>query len=332
VPDDRTRRLDPERAELSGEGAGQERDHDHPGFPADRSSYYDRPVLKEPVWIWTVPTYFHVGGVAAGAAVLGAVAQVIDGGGLAGLVRRSREVAAVGGALGTALLVADLGRPERFLNMLRVFRPSSAMSVGSWTLAAASGATAGSALAPRVLPGRAGRLAGDAAGLVAGAVAPVLGTYTAVLVGDTAVPVWRATREQLPALFAASATASAAATLELCDLDDRETTIVHRLGIAARVAELAAGEATERAADRDERVGRPLREGLSGDLWRGGKALTAAGLLVSLLPLPRRFRAVVAGALTTLASLAVRFAVFQAGKASARDPHATFEPQRDREH
>src|SRR5438874_11336372 len=83
-------------------------------------SYYDRPVLKEPVWKWYVPAYFYVGGAAGAAATLGAAAQLADRRGLAGLIRRCRWIAAAGGAVGTGLLVVDLGRPERFLNMLRV--------------------------------------------------------------------------------------------------------------------------------------------------------------------------------------------------------------------
>ncbi len=318
MTDDRTSRTDPDRSPDVARGG-------------DGPTYYDRPVLKEPVWIWSVPAYFHVGGVAAGAAVLGLVAQLLDRSGLARLVRRCRDVAAIGGAVGTALLIHDLGRPARFLNMLRVFRPSSAMSVGSWTLAAASGSTAASALAPRVLPGRAGSVLGDAAGIAAGAVAPVLGTYTAVLVSDTAVPVWRAARRELPPLFAASAVSAATSTLDLLDLDDREATITRRLGTAAKGAEIVAAAAVERAADRDERVGRPLREGLSGDLWRAAKALNLGSLAIGVLPSPRRWvrlRRVASGFLGVLASLALRFAVFQAGTASARDPRATFDQQR----
>jgi formate-dependent nitrite reductase membrane component NrfD len=290
------------------------------------TTYYDRPVLKEPVWIWSVPAYFYVGGAASGAATLAAVAQVA---GMRGLVARGRWIAAVGGAVSTVLLIIDLGRPARFLNMLRVFRPTSAMSVGSWTLAAAATATSASALAPRLLPSAAGRLVGDAAGLAAGAVAPVLGTYTGVLLADTAVPVWNAARRQLPPLFAASAVASATALLDLTDLDEREAAVTRRLGIAARAAELAAGEAVERAAD--ERIGRPLREGASGALWRTGKVCTGGALVTSLLPVPaawRPARRIIGAVLATLGSLAMRFAVFHAGKASVRDPRATFEPQR----
>src|SRR5262249_35067022 len=123
-------------------------------------TYYDRPVLKQPVWIWTVPVYFYVGGVAGSALVLGSAAQLAKRQGLRGLVLASRWIGVIGTAAGSMLLVADLGRPERFLNMLRVFNPKSPLSIGSWILAGAGTAT-GLSL---VLPGR----FGDAAGLVAG--------------------------------------------------------------------------------------------------------------------------------------------------------------------
>ncbi len=293
----------------------------------DSPTYYDLPVLKEPVWIWSVPAYFHVGGAAAGAALLGAVAQVADREGHATLIERSRLVAAGGTALSTALLIHDLGRPARFLNMLRVFRPSSAMSMGSWLLAANSTAAGAAALLPRL---RLRRL-GDLAGLGSGALAPALGTYTAVLISDTAVPVWQATRRSTPALFAASGLVAATSALGLLDHGERDEVLLHRLATAAKVADLLASEAVEHEADRLERVGRPLHEGVSGAMWKAAKACTAGSLAVSLLPVAgrwRRWRRRVAAVLGTVGSITTRFALFHAGVASSRDPRATFEQQR----
>src|SRR5215217_3946141 len=158
----------------------------------DGITYYDRPLLKQPTWIWTVPVYFFAGGVAGGAALLAAVSQLADRDGLDGLIRRARWVGGIGGALGSAGLIADLGRPERFLNMLRVFRPSSPMSVGSWALSGAASLTMGAAVLDA--PGSPLRRVGDALGLGAGAVAMPLSTYTAVLLSNTAVPVWQEIR------------------------------------------------------------------------------------------------------------------------------------------
>ncbi|MGB9185338.1 MAG: NrfD/PsrC family molybdoenzyme membrane anchor subunit, partial [Solirubrobacteraceae bacterium] len=100
-------------------------------------SYYGRPILKEPVWEWEIPTYFFTGGLAGASATLGLIADVA---GNEQLARSAWSAAVAGIAVSPALLVSDLGRPECFLNMLRVVKVTSPMSVGSWILVAASGA------------------------------------------------------------------------------------------------------------------------------------------------------------------------------------------------
>jgi len=332
------RNIDLRRGVLEGEGSLQQvEDAEHPA-PAevwtkeptagpDDPTYYDTPVLKEPVWISAVPAYFWVGGAAGAAATLGAAAQLADRKGLDGLIRRARWVSAVGAGVGGALLVVDLGKPSRFLNMLRVFRPSSPMSVGSWNLAAIAPTAGASALAAGA-PGLLG-VAGDAAGLGAGALGVPLTGYTAVLLSNTAVPLWQATRRSLPALFMSSGMTAAASLLGMLDLNDREERVVRRFGIAGKVADLVASKAVEHEADQVEAVGRPLHEGLSGSLWKASEALTAASLAMSVLPGRRtRVRRVAEGVLGAAGSLAMRFAVFHAGKASSRDPRATFHQQR----
>lgn len=290
-------------------------------------TYYDLPAIKEPVWIWSVPAYLFVGGAASGAALLGAVAQMVDADGHATLVGRCRWLAAGGTALSAALLVHDLGRPARFLNMLRVFRPTSAMSMGSWLLAATSSAAGAAVALPRLgMP----RL-GDAAGAGAGALAPALGTYTAVLLSDTAVPVWQHTRQTTPALFAASGLVAATSGLQLLDHPARDERLLHRLATTAKMADLAAHQAVERQADAHPRVGRPLHEGASGAMWKASAGCVAASLAMSAVPVPRRWRRLrrrVSALLGVAGSLTARFALFHAGNASARDPRATFEPQR----
>jgi formate-dependent nitrite reductase membrane component NrfD len=328
------RNIDPSSGILEGEAAGQVVPKDRTaggGPPAhggpgdvpgrDGETYYDRPILKEPVWIWSVPAYFYAGGTAGAAAVLGAAAQVLDAEELKGLVRRCRLIAAAGTALGTAFLVEDLGRPSRFLNMLRVFRPTSPLSVGSWILAPATGLAAGSAVLPGAL--------GDAAGLGAGALGGPLAGYTGVLLAHTAVPVWQSTRRSLPPLFVASAAAGAASILDLLSLSPREERLVWHFGVAGKAAELGAALALEREAREVERVIRPLEEGLGGALWRAAKLCTAGSLVASMLPTrDRRIRRVISGLLGTAGAIAVRFALWHAGKVSARDPLATFAMQR----
>jgi hypothetical protein len=285
-----------------------------------RGTYYDRPVIKEPVWIWAVPVYFYAGGTAGAAAVLGATAQLVDRRGLSGLIRKARWIAAAGTAFGAALLIYDLGRPKRFLNMLRVFKPTSVLNMGSWILACGGSSSAAAAMLPGAL--------GHAAGLVAGGVGLPMSGYTAVLLSDTAVPLWQQTRRTMPLLFVASAAASAASLLQALPLEKDERGIVHRLGTVAKFAELGAMSAVAREADRFERVGRPLREGMSGGLWRSARGFAAASLGLSLIGAKRRWARWTLALLGTAGALTLRFAVFHAGKASARDPHATFEPQR----
>jgi formate-dependent nitrite reductase membrane component NrfD len=287
-------------------------------------TYYDRPTLKEPVWIWSVPAYFYVGGAAGAAAVLGAAAQIIDRDRLRNLITACRRTAAGGVALGSVFLVIDLGRPERFLNMLRVFRPTSAMSVGSWVLAASGAATTGAAVLDR-------RALGDVAGAAAGVLGLPLAGYTAVLLADTAVPLWNETRRSLPLLFVSSAISSAADLLAFAELDEHEHEVVHRFGLAGNIAELAAGHLFEKDARRVERVARPLKDGLGGSLWKTSKVATIVSLVLSVVAGRSRWGRWVAALLGNAGAVSLRFAIFHAGKASSRDPRATFETQRQSE-
>src|SRR4051812_39565417 len=149
------RYIDLSLGSLLGEGSQQliktheahpEQDHQvwqqipaHDGRMGEDPTYYDRPAIKEPVWIWSIPLYFYIGGAGAAAVVLGGAAQALAAGRLQGLIKRCRWLAALGINVGAFLLIYDLGRKERFLNMLRVFRPTSPMSIGSWAIMLAGG-------------------------------------------------------------------------------------------------------------------------------------------------------------------------------------------------
>ena len=106
-------------------------------------SYYGRPVIKEPVWQPEIPFYFFTGGLGGAGAVLSLVAEIA---GNKKLARAARFVAVAGDNVSPLLLISDLGRPERFLNMLRVFKVTSPMSVGSWVLVVSGGASSTAAL------------------------------------------------------------------------------------------------------------------------------------------------------------------------------------------
>jgi formate-dependent nitrite reductase membrane component NrfD len=280
-------------------------------------TYYDVPVLKAPVWKWFIPAYFVAGGIAGASSTLGAVA-----GNLPNLRRRCRRLSLVALSVGTAALVADLGRPSRFANMLRVFRPTSPMSMGSWLLAAYGPAAGAAAVLPATVA--------DPAGVVAGLAGLPLSSYTGVLVAGTAVPAWQEAGRSLPLLFTASGIVGAASLLSLADHSDEEAAVLRRYGIAGKVGELAASAALEREVGAVEAVARPYKEGRSGLLWRLAHGCTALSLLLSL-PRKRARRREQLGALSGLAgSILVKAAVMEAGHASAADPRATFHLQQSR--
>ena len=333
------RQIDTNIATLTGEAAGQDVQHEDkhlakaapqawpsvPGIDSD-PTYYDRPMLKEPVWIWAVPLYFYVGGLSGAALTMAAAAQMVDGARLWKFVKHCRLIGGIGGGIGSGLLIADLGKPSRFLNMLRVFRPTSPMSVGAWVLAGAGPIGMGTALWSHK-PGFRGRAA-DVFGLAGGALGMPLAGYTAVLISNTAVPVWQSARRALPFLFISASMASLASFYQLVGVPRSARTILTVFGTAGRVAELAATRAVEKEAGKVERVARPLREGPSGILVKAAGILNAASLILSLWPGRSRKRQLAAGILGTAGSIVLRYGIYYAGRASARDPRASFHQQR----
>ena len=284
-------------------------------------SYYGRPVIKPPVWKPQVPWYFFTGGLTGAASTFALAAEVT---GRERLARRTWGVAMVAGSASPVLLITDLGRPERFLNMLRVFKVTSPMSVGSWVVAV-SGATNGLATATRVL-GVMPRL-GTAARVGAGVSGLPMAIYTAVLIANTAVPAWHEARSELPFLFAASAAAAAgaAAAAVTPPADARP---------ARRLAVLGALGAQAAAVAVDRRVG-PLatayREGDAGRYAMLSRGLMLGGAAAIGLAGRRSRTVAMLGGLAVLAgSAAERWSVFTAGVQSARDPRHTVATQRAR--
>jgi formate-dependent nitrite reductase membrane component NrfD len=270
------------------------------------SEYPGRPVLKRPVWTWEVPAYFFVGGLAGASAVLALAADLT---GNPKLARRARLAAALGALASPPLLVSDLGRPERFLHMLRVFRPTSPMSVGSWALAGFGGASA-LAVAGDVT-GRA-RGVGRVAGVAAAVLGPVLATYTAVLLGQTSVPAWERARGRLPAVFASSAAASAGAAACLLT-PPAEAGPARLLAVGGALAEVASGRWMERSLGDHEAV---YRDGPAARTARLSRALSLGGAAL-IGGLGRRRSAAAAGGAAVLAgSLCLRISVWRAGTES----------------
>jgi hypothetical protein len=283
-------------------------------------TYYGSAVLKEPVWSPEVAIYFFTGGLAGASAPLALAAELAGNRRLA----RSAWLAALAGvAVSPALLIKDLGRPARFLNMLRVFKLTSPMSVGTWILTVDGGAI--TLAAARSLLGRPRRL-GVAGAATAAALGPALCTYTAVLICDTAVPAWHEAHEHLPYTFAAGAAGSAGAAAVLLTPPDVAGP-ARRLALLGAAGELVSARLlTRRLGD----VGRPYRQGEGGRFLKLAEGLTAAGALLIAAKGRERPAAAAGAALSLAGAMAARWGIFRAGFASSADPGYVVAPQRER--
>ncbi|MER5428231.1 NrfD/PsrC family molybdoenzyme membrane anchor subunit [Streptomyces sp. NPDC002588] len=308
---------------MTGPGqGGRRRRGEQPVVPrAEFGSYYGRPVIKAPSWAARdIAGYFFLGGLAGAGSVLAAGAQ-FTGRPVTATALKVSSLTAV--SLSAAALIHDLGRPDRFVNMLRVFKPTSPMNMGSWLLSL-YGPAAGAAAASAVT-GRLPRLGAAATGAAA-ALGPLVTTYTGVLAADTAVPAWHEAHRELPYLFAASATA-AAAGMALAVAPAHENTPARRTAALAALADTAVSRAAEH---RLGPVAETWREGRAGTLLRTARLLTASGAAGASLLGDRRAAAVACGLALLAGSACTRFGVFAAGLASAEDPKYTVEPQRER--
>ena len=284
-------------------------------------SYYGRPILKEPVWKPEIPFYLFFGGLAGASSVLHGLARVAGNDRLA---KMSLYVGAAADVVSPALLISDLGRPERALNMFRVFKVTSPMSVGSWLLLVSGGASNTAAALELFGVLEPVKRAAEVVSFLAG---PPLATYTGTLLADTAIPVWHEARHELPWLFGASATASAGAAATAL-LPPSEAGPARRAALIGVVAELGLMEVMRR---RLGFIGEVYDQGAAGKLARVAKVTTAAGAgLLSLRGKRSRAAAVAAGSLVLVGELALRWSVFRAGFQSARDPRYTVIPQRQR--
>jgi hypothetical protein len=288
-----------------------------------KSGYYGEPVVRPPVWTWEIPIYFFVGGLSgmsAGIAFIGLIFHRSD------LARTAMWVAAIGAILSPILLIMDLGRPRLFLNMLRVFKHQSPMSVGAWILfvfgsCAVPGLIALELHAQQIFTGGFDQfLQVIAFLLILGSAfwGVFLATYTGVLLGATAIPAWFLHRTLLPIHFGTAGLGSAAALLEL---------LGHRVPPLNALGFLAAGMETALwiwlEIDRHGTADRALHEQSSGWLIRSGELFSGPVALIlrvtNFIPF--------AGISFLLGALISRFAWIAAGKVSARDPEAVFASQ-----
>lgn len=291
----------------------------------ERSGYYGLPLLKQPVWTWEIPLYFFVGGVAGVSAVTAFFADMI--GSHLSLVRAALWLAVIGGVISPVLLISDLGRPKRFLAMLRVFKWQSPMSIGVWTLAGFTPAVVVAAVVFEFI--QTGnhipfllilKFLSEGVACLFGA---ILVTYTGVLLGATVIPVWSENRKLLPPHFAASALGSAAAILELLGFLIPATYI---LGLVAAAVETLVGILIE---IRKREVDRPLRQGKTGRTIRAGGMLSGpVSLAVRIVWGYSSVGRLIAASSFIVGALITRYAWLWAGRVSASDPTYLFQLQR----
>ena len=283
-----------------------------------QAGYYGRPIVKPPEWTALIPTYFWAGGWAGASATLALAARLR---GKHGAARTYALAAAAGTAISAFCLIADLKKPQRFHHMLRVFKPSSPMSVGVYLFSVFGGAAMTAAASE--LTGVA-RPIGRLGEVVAGVAGPFISVYTAVLIGDTAMPAWHHARTSLPALFAATS-ASTAGGLGMCFIERRQAKAARRLAMAGATGVTFALERLHRELGPFQ--SQAYRRGKAGLLSRLARLLNISGLLATIFASRSDRIARVAGAMLLAAGLAERFAVYHAGKRSAEDPKFTIAAQ-----
>ena len=308
------------------------------GFGREQQTYYDHPILRKAHWKWEIVLYFFTGGAAAAGSALAALAERGGDPDDAALVRNGRYTALAGAALSGVLLVLDLGRPERFLNMLRIAKLKSPMSVGVYALSTFSTNAGLRALeqlhADGVLPfGPPAWIAKPLRALTGAPSTALMASYTGVLLSATAIPVWYTGRRHLPAVFACSAASTGAALqsllLAIFGGSPRTAKKLETIELIASLAELAIMLDWERRAGD---AGTPLFTGKRGSKLKTfthglGIALPALLNLGSVLSrkTPKkhhRVRTLLTSALVLYGGYVLRESVVYAGRDSADDPRA----------
>lgn len=286
-------------------------------------SYYDLPVINKPAWASPdIPGYLFLGGLAGAGSAVGLAAQLT---GRPALAKVAKSGAAGAGHLSLVALIHDLGRRGRFLNMLRMFKVTSPMSVGSWLLsgfvpaATVSAFSTATGMVPAV-----GALASAGAAVLG----PAVAAYTAALISNTAVPAWHDGYEYMPFIFVSSA-ASSAAGLGLLGAPVSESGPMAVLGALGGVAEVVLSKRHERSVGI---VGEAFHEGKAKKFMKAAEALTAGGAALAAASGLTRRRSLrgAAGAMLLTGSAFTRFGIFEAGINSAQDPRYTIVPQRER--
>jgi formate-dependent nitrite reductase membrane component NrfD len=297
----------------------------------NKPGYYGLPILKRPFWKWEIALYFFSEGISAGSYLLSTIADLVGNGKYSEIVPAGRYLSFLFMLPCPVLLIIDLGRPERFHHMLRIFKRTSPMNHGAWALSGYgifSSLLAGFEPANAQLP-LAGRmfqtlqrlpLPRKLIGILGAPFALTMVSYPGVLLSTTSNPVWSHTHF-LGSLFSSSSMSTAASALTLCTYrsGSEET---HR--VLTRFEDVAAGaEAVALGAylGTARKAARPLIRGKQSKLFLCGAVLTGLVIPAILRRSGNKFlRSGVAPVLTLAGGLALKWSITYAGQESALDP------------
>jgi formate-dependent nitrite reductase membrane component NrfD len=299
-------------------------------------TYYGLPALKASVYGLRIAGYLFVGGLAGFSQVLASIADLTGGEQHRSVARAGRYLALAGASISPVLLIADLHRPQRWYNMLRVFRRTSAMSLGAWTLTAfgtLSGLTALCQFWEDSSGSRRARRWARLPGLPAAGAGAVMSCYTGSLLAATSTPLWAAVPRLLPALFGTSAASTAVAaltlTLEACGVSEEEQRPLEKLALLAAGTELVLLTAA-RNSWKEQQIDEPLQEEPERLKFHLGVVATGVLLPLAIHGLQtltgRRSRAatLLAAGSALLGGFLLRSTILSAGNRSARRPQDYF--------
>ena len=309
------------------------------------SSYYGRPIVKAPPWGWPIGVYLWLGGIAGGSGVLAFGSQLMRN---RELTRNTRIAAFGSAALGSLALVGDLGRPERALNMFRVFKVTSPMSMGSYvllTFASSSAIPAASEVDKlliddgRIIPlpewlRSLLRTGADAATPLTGIFGPILATYTGVLFADTSNPAWNEGKNHLPYVFGFSGALAASGTA-MITVSPENAGPARALAIAGTAGEMYMMHQMKESMD--PTVREVYEKDSPGNLLNLSEVAVVAGSIgvvassvLQALGKKSRALSIASGIALVAGSAFTRFGVLHAGHNSVKDPKYVVEPQKRR--
>jgi protein NrfD len=185
-------------------------------------TYYGQPAIKPSLWGWLVSSYIFIAGIGGSAQIIATAADLAGDRALAPVIRNGRYIALGAATLGGPLLIADLHTPQRFYNMLRIFRKTSPMSIGTYVLMSFGSLSAALAALQLALDrdysrGRAMQAAIKLLEIPAALAGMGMSTYTGALLSATSNPLWGAAPRHIAAAFGASAMASGTAVLTIAE-------------------------------------------------------------------------------------------------------------------